>query len=395
MPSPFSQTRRSLANDTSRASYVAWLLSGLLLLCWLIWFFVGTVTVYEVSKKARLEVRQASHHVASVVPGIVVHSSLAIGTEVAAGDVLVELDTRAERFRLEEEEARLAGFAPRIASLREEIRAREAAKRNDIAAANAVAEVARHRNQEAGVALEFAQETERRISRLATGGSVSAVESSRAASEALKLSASRDATLSEMRRAELDAQARAFQNDALIESLRRSVVTLEGDLAMTRATLNRLRIDIERHIVRAPVAGHVGDVIPLPVGAYVAEGQRLATVVPGGEIVLVGEFSPSLTLGRVRESQSGRLRLDAFPWTQHGTLPVKVAQVATEVRDNLVRVEFALTPDAMKSGVVQHGLLGTVEVAVEQLSPATLVMRAAGMLLSNARSAPSAIEITR
>jgi membrane fusion protein (multidrug efflux system) len=111
--------------------------------------------------------------------------------------------------------------------------------------------------------------------------------------------------------------------------------------------------------------------------------------------VLVGEFSPSLTLGRVHEAQSGRLRLDAFPWTQHGTLPVKVTQVATEVRDNFVRVQFALTPEAIRSGVVQHGLLGTVEVAVESVSPATLVMRAAGMLLSTARGDLPAAETGR
>jgi membrane fusion protein, adhesin transport system len=384
MPSQFSQTRRSLANDTSRSSTIAWLFAGALLACWTIWFLFGSVTVYEVSKRARLEVSQASHHVASLIPSKVVTSFLAIGKEVQAGEVLVELDVSTERLRLQEEEARLAGIPPRIASLLEEIKAREQAKEKDLDSAIAAAEIARFRNQEAGAALEFARETERRLSHLSLNGNVSTVEASRAATESLKLGASRDASLSEVRRTELDAQARAFQNDAQIESLRRSIVGLEGDIATTQATIGRLEIDIEKHVVRAPISGRIGDVVPLPTGAYVAEGQRLATVVPGGELIIVADFSPSLTLGRVREGQQGQLRLDAFPWAQYGTIPATVSRVATEVRDNLVRVEFALNANPATSGLIQHGLPGTVEVSVEQVSPVKLVLRAAGLRLSDA-----------
>lgn len=384
MAGQFSQTRRSLANDTARASHVAWLLAGGLLVAWLAWFVFGSVTVYETSRRARLEVSQASHHVATLIPSIVVASSLVIGKEVAAGEVLVELDARAERLRLSEEEARLAGIAPRIASLHDEIKAREQAKDRDIEAAKAAAEVARFRNQEAGAALEFARDTERRLSRLTTVGGASTLEANRAISESLKLGASRDATLSEIRRTELDAEARAFQNEAQIESLRRSIVGLEGDVATIEATIGRLKIDIEKHLVRAPISGQIGDVVPLPAGAYVAEGQRLATVVPNGDVIIVADFSPSLTLGRVKEGQRGQMRLDAFPWAQYGSIAARVSRVATEIRDNLVRVEFALDPASAKSGLVQHGLPGMVEVSVEEVAPFALVLRASGLLLSTA-----------
>jgi membrane fusion protein (multidrug efflux system) len=124
----------------------------------------------------------------------------------------------------------------------------------------------------------------------------------------------------------------------------------------------------------------------LPPGAYVAEGQRLATIVPDGDLIIAADFSPSLTLGRVRPGQPGRLRLDAFPWAQYGTIPATVSRVATEIRDNFVRVEFAVAPDAAQSRLVQHGLLGSVEVSVEEVSPASLVLRAAGLLLSGVGS---------
>jgi membrane fusion protein, adhesin transport system len=382
----FSQTRRALGNDTSRLSHLVWLLTGLLLAGWMAWFLFGSVTVYETSKRARLEVRQASHHVAAQVASKVVANSLAIGREVQAGDVLVELDASAERLRLQEEEARLAGIPPQIASLKEEIKVRQKARDEDLGSALAGTEAARFRNAEAAAALDFARDTERRVHRLSAVGTVSEVEANRAISETRKLSASRDALASDIKRAEREAQARAHQNDAQIESLRRTVLGLEGDIATTEATIGRLKVEIEKHVVRAPIAGRVGDVVPLPPGAYVAEGQRLATIVPAGELIIVADFSPAQTLGRVRPGQPARLRLDAFPWTEYGTVPAVVSRVATEVRDNLVRVEFALDPVAAKSGIVQHGLLGSVEVSVEQASPAVLVLRAAGLLLSNAAS---------
>src|SRR5262249_45676164 len=94
------------------------------------------------------------------------------------------------------------------------------------------------------------------------------------------------------------------------------------------------------------------------------------------------EFSPSLTLGRVQPGQKAQLRLDAFPWAQFGSVSATVTRVASEIRDNLVRVE--LTPDVVPTAIVmQHGLLGSIEVDGGQASPASLVLRAGGVLLAN------------
>jgi hypothetical protein len=116
-----------------------------------------------------------------------------------------------------------------------------------------------------------------------------------------------------------------------------------------------------------------------------------AAGVPKGELIIAAEFSPPLTLGRVRPGQQGRLRLDAFPWAQYGTIPANVTRVATEIRDNLVRVEFALGDEAAGNRLIQHGLLGSVEVSVERVSPAALALRAAGLLLSNPSGGDAAV----
>src|SRR5690606_35691448 len=108
-------------------------------------------------------------------------------------------------------------------------------------------------------------------------------------------------------------------------------------------------------------------------------------------------FPAATAMGRIVPGQSARIRLDGFPWSQYGTISAVVEQVAGESRDGLVRVELAVTHNDdddddsdVLAGLVplQHGLQGSVEVAVEQVSPAVLVLRAAGR--RNLASAPVA-----
>jgi multidrug resistance efflux pump len=380
MPAQFGRTTRSLASDTSHFAIAAWLVAAVLLGIWLTWFFFGRVTVYEVSKRARLEVQQSSHAVAALVPSRIVANSLVLGQEVQAGDVLVELDATTERLRLREEESRLAAIPPRLESLKKEIASLEHAKTEDQQAAIAAAQTARFRAKEATAAVDFARDNEKRLKEESNFGSVAQIDALRAKSETQKLSATSEALDSEIRRLEMDAQTRGFQHQAQIENMKRTAVALEGDLATAQVTIARLKQDIEKHLVRSPVQGTIGDVVPLRVGAYVAEGQKLATVVPHGGLIVVAEFAPAAVLGRIRPGMPARLRLDGFPWAQFGTIEAKVTHVASEIRDNLVRVEFTPIANASRNIVMQHGLPGAVEVSVEETSPAVLVLRAAGQL---------------
>mgnify|MGYP006951217479 CR=1 FL=1 len=112
--------------------------------------------------------------------------------------------------------------------------------------------------------------------------------------------------------------------------------------------------------------------------------------------MIVGDFTPASVFGRILPGQSARLRLDGFPWAQFGTIEARVTRVASEIRENLVRVEFE--PTSKTSHIaLQHGLPGSVEVTVEQTTPAVLVLRAAGQLISQPmqRQASTAPELAR
>jgi multidrug resistance efflux pump len=105
-------------------------------------------------------------------------------------------------------------------------------------------------------------------------------------------------------------------------------------------------------------------------------------VVPPGTLKIMTDFLPPAALGRIQPGQPARLRLDGFPWMQYGAVSATVASVASEVRDGWVRVELAVRPDAAPPIPLQHGLPGTVEVEVDHVPPATLVLRAAGRLVT-------------
>jgi multidrug resistance efflux pump len=83
--------------DNSRRSYMGLALAGSLLGAWIVWFFLARVSVYAVTNKAELEVDRAAHPVESAVSGRVVATNLVLDQLVKAGDVLVELDSGAQR----------------------------------------------------------------------------------------------------------------------------------------------------------------------------------------------------------------------------------------------------------------------------------------------------------
>jgi len=378
MPTRFVRTTRSLAHDGGRRTLLGFGVAGVLLAAWLSWFLFGHVTVYEVSRQARIEVQQSAHPIASLVQSRIAANPLVLGQEVHAGDLLIELDARPERLRLKEEKARLQTLLPRIASLRKEVAALEQAAVREHAAAQAAGQGASSRTREAAAAMDFARENEKRLREESAVGGVAQIEAVRAQAESLKLAAARDALAAEQRRLATEAEARAFQQQAQVESLRRTILSMQGEAQAAESTIARLGEEIERHEVRAPVGGTIADLAVLRTGAYVAAGQKLATVVPHGGLIIVGEFVPAAVLGRIHPGQAARLRLDGFPWAQYGMIDARVVRVAGEVRDGLVRVEFQPLRQVEPKLPLQHGLPGAIEVGIEEISPAQLVLRAAG-----------------
>jgi membrane fusion protein, adhesin transport system len=325
---------------------------------------------------------QLPHQVAAPLAGTIASASAVIGQQVKAGQVLVELDSGADKLRLAEQDARLGDLPLRITSIRAELVSLQQARDGDLLATDAALDAARARIKEADATTKFARSNESRLKKQSEAGGVAEIDALRALSEADKLSAARDGMQADLKRLEQDRQMRLHEADARIENLRRSMVALESEMVMVGAAIARIQQSIDSHVIRAPVAGRIGDVAPLSPGAYVAEGQHLLSVVPSGGLMMVGDFSPGSAMGRVHPGQRATMRLDGFPWAQYGSIDATVSRVATEMRDGTVRVELTPDPTGNPTAIMQHGVPGVIEVAVERAAPAALVLRAAGLLLS-------------
>lgn len=376
----FSKTTQSLALDSSRIVMISLALAGLALVAWLVWFSFGNVTVYEVSRQARLQVGSAPREISSLLAGRLTRAPIVIGQQVRAGEVLIELDSTRQQLRLADAQARLPLYPARLASLQKEIAYLGRVMENERRSTQAAVRAAGARLQGANAASRFANDSAARIrSDAATGGSAT-VDAVRAAADARKAESERDISAADLARLGVDASVTADQTRVQMERLTRDLLATQAEAASTRELIEQLRLEVANHQIRAPVSGVVGEMRALSAGAYVAPGQKLATIIPQGDLLIVADFDPTTALGRIRPGQTARFRLEGFSWVQFGTIEATAIRVAGESRDQSLRAEFRIKRDATRGLVLRHGLPGRIEVRVETVSPARLLLRSAGRM---------------
>ena len=386
MASTFFRSLRSLEADNSQRSYLGLALAASLLTGWMLWFFLAHVSVYAVTNKADLEVDRAAHPVESIVVGRVVATHMVLDQEVKAGDVLVELDSDTQQFQLKEEKSQLSGANPQIRSRTEEIASEEQALVQDQQASKDALEEARAHYNEAEAAAKFAEAEAERLQKMYKAGVVAELDVNRSVADSQQRRAAADSLRYAVVRLEGEQRTRANERKARIEQLTGELNKLRGDQATAGVTIQRLEEEVGRRAIRAPIDGKLGEVAPLRVGTVVHEGEKLAAVIPTGKLRVVANFDPPVALGRVRPGQHARLRLEGFPWAEYGSVGATVTNVASEIRDGGIRVEMALDSNSGSRIPLQHGLPGSVEVEIETLSPANLVLRKAGSWLAGSKN---------
>ena len=303
---------------------------------------------------------------------------LVVGRAVQAGEVLAELDAEAPRLQYEEARVRLTALTAQRQARRQELSAEQVAQQDERQAARVALDEARARYREAEVAARAAAEQADIFVRLDARELASRLDLLRTKADADQKRAAADALRLAISRLDRDQRTKDSDRTARITQFSREVTQLDGDIRTAEATLARLAHTIDQTRVRAPITGHLGEVATLQPGAVVRQGDTLGVVLPAGALQVVASFLPAIALGRVQLGQPARLRLDGFPWAQYGSLAGTVTSVATEARDGVIRVELRLEPATPTAIPLQHGLPGTVEVEVERISPATLVLRAVG-----------------
>lgn len=353
---------------------------------WVSWFLLARIDRYEVTDVARVEVDLAGHPLQSRLAGRVAASRLGLGREVIEGELLVELETAGQRLQVQEERTKLAALGPQIAALREETAAQDRARGEEREVSHMAGDQAGAQLREAGIVSKLADEEATRAKRLRSEGIVSESEFQRSLAESQRRRVELESLRLGIGRLEPEQRVREYDREARVHRLQGDVTRLEGQIATTTASIKRLQYEIEKCVIRAPVSGRLAEVAVLRPGSYVAEGEKLAIVLPRGNYRVIAEFSPPAALGRVRRGQSATMRLQGFPWSQYGSVSATVTDVAGEIREGRIRVELAVDPNSHLAVALQHGMPGTVEVMVERVSPVELALRAAGRLATLPRT---------
>ncbi len=387
MALPFSRTLRAVEAD-GRRGRAAGLVTVVLLGAWGAWFLGAEVPVQAVSRHARIEAAGAGHAVEAPVGGEIVSVSMTLGQTVRAGETLVVLDDRGSRRALDARREVLAGLTAQLEARRGELASEETAQTAFVAAGRAGLEADRARTDEAAAAAAQAEDRLTRTTRMRAEGHVPEAEAT-----SVRLSSEGANAALEARRRALGERATRDRGDsaarkAHIEAARARVSALSASVAATTAEVAALADDVSRYTLKAPIDGRISWVGELRSGGYLALGQRVAVVVPEGELKLVATFDAGAVIGRAHPGQSARLALDGFPWTEFGHVSARVTRIGEdgargETGDGGgVRVEFSLESPPRADLPLHHGQPGRVEIELERASPARLLLRALGARLS-------------
>lgn len=223
------------------------------------------------------------------VTGYVVSVAVLDNQEVRCGDILFRIDDRDYRARLAQADANVAAAQSRLADVSAQARLQ-----------HSLVGQAEAQRLAAVTELNLATKTVDRRRGLIQ---------SRAVSQALfdesDAGQSRAAAGVDAASAALDAQRKKM---AVIDAAREAAIAA---IAQAEAARDLARIDLDSTVVRAPIAGIVGN-RQVRVGRLVAAGTPLLDIVPVDDIWVVANFKET-QLERIQLAQKVRISVDGYP----------------------------------------------------------------------------------
>ncbi len=278
----------------------------------LYWFLYGSHFVTTDNAYSAVEIAQVTPSVGGTISEVLVTDTQA----VKKGDILVKIDQTDAKLTLAQTEAdlgrairRVKGYVANDGSLSSQIEAREADEKRVAAQVSA-----------AEADFERAKIDLKRREALASSGSVSGDELTRAQNAYAAAKANLDAVHSAA------AQASANRSTAL-SAREANAVLIAGvteetnpEVALARARRDQAVVDLARTVVRAPVDGIVAK-RQVQLGQRVQPGMPLLAVVPVHEMHVDANFK-EVQLENVRVGQPVKVHADVYgsSVTYHGTV---------------------------------------------------------------------------
>ena len=108
------------------------------------------------------------------------------------------------------------------------------------------------------------------------------------------------------------------------------VTELEYEIKQLEANIKEIQFNEAATNLRSPVKGRVFNLSAISTGYAATLGETLLNIVPDGEVEAKIYIS-NKDIGFVKPNMDAEIRLDAFPFTQYGSLKGKVLSIGDEV----------------------------------------------------------------
>lgn len=354
----------------------------LLIVVLLVWSIFGNIDIV-VNAQGKIVPTGRTKSIASVETASVRAIHVREGQSVAAGDPLIELDTR----EIDSEHDKAMGDA-QLARL-QAARARamlEAIDRNKTPNMPAVEQIPEDHLHEARLyLLDQWRDYTAKIARI--DGDIRRYSQSlplaaQRAKDFADLAANHDVSVhsyleKEQARVDLEGQlvGARRQKDALVAETRRVAQDSlnEATKIIGVASQDARRAGVRSELLKlvAPVDGTVQQLSVHTIGGVVPSAQPLMQIVPKQNVIEIEAFVANRDIGFVREGQEVQVKIDAFEYTKYGTVPAIVKHVSRDsIEDEKkgliysVKVELGRNTVAIdgKSVSLTPGMSATVDI---------------------------------
>lgn len=352
---------------------------AVLLLGWIVWAACAELPLHAAALRAEVVAEVADdsvHWLGSPVEAQVAVRHVRLGDQVGAGDLLVEFVPGPSVARRASLRSRMVALDGAIEALEAATTAqRDAARQATMATQAQYSENAARRRQ-AQLAHEQAQDDLARHRELARRGLLPAsdlqVREFHAQSRALE----RDLADAALQRGEIEAREDVQRHRVEENRLDAELSGRRAEREQVAADLVALDAEIERHRLRAPVAGRVIEAKVLNPGASVEQGEPLLAIAPDPRATarprrrVTAYFAREDVLGRMRVGQLAHILLLNPLRGQDRRIPAAVATIGDTGSDGQVRVDLItqLEPATDVEALVR-GRAVQVLVEVERRTP--------------------------
>jgi len=159
--------------------------------------------------------------------------------------------------------------------------------------------------------------------------------------------------------AELSGSIATFEQALLTTNA--NIAQLQGKIRLQETTINKLSI-------RSPVDGEITSLNFNTKGQSVGAGSKVATIIPTGVRPMVMVAIANKDVAGVKEGTVAKVKVDAYPFRQFGTVPAKVASVYPIANKPEFAVRVELEKNFIKVNQKEEPLEPGLTVQVDLLS---------------------------